>query len=222
MHPFEVDTSGRHPFAVVCISWATNRYWQTKVFDIRKVLTYLLMPIAPGGAQAIYDPTPSHSVLGCSGHSGPVGPLLFQLCFSVSPPTVARPASLPLRVSGQGLACSAGCWLPEGVSDPAPLPPQYLLGHWFLSRSLPQIFISDLFLPLDFADEPETGVKNVTQMNLLRPDSINPIQPDLPQVTQHCDMCCHEQTSAELVFCDFFLQIKSKTMQFLLPITKNK
>ena len=66
-------------------------------------------------------------------------------CFSVSPPTVARPASLsfPLRVPGQGLACGAGCWLPEGVSDPAPLPPQYLLGHWFLSRSLPQIFISE-------------------------------------------------------------------------------
>ena len=50
---------------------------------------------------------------------------------------VARPASLPLplRVPGQGLACDAGCWLPEGVSDPAPLPPQHLLGHWFLSRS---------------------------------------------------------------------------------------
>ena len=30
------------------------------------------------------------------GHSGPVGPLLFQLCFSVSPPTVARTASLSL------------------------------------------------------------------------------------------------------------------------------
>ena len=90
------------------------------------------------------QPPPVHSVLGCSGHSGPVGPLLFQLCFSVSPPTVARPASLPLplRVPGQGLACGAGCWLPEGVSDPAPLPPQYLLGHWFQSRSLPQIFIS--------------------------------------------------------------------------------
>ena len=58
-------------------------------------------------------------------------------CFSVSPPTVTRPASLPLplRVPGQGLACGAGCWLPEGVSHPAPLPPQYLLGHWFLSRS---------------------------------------------------------------------------------------
>ena len=93
---------------------------------------------------------------GCSGHSGPVGPLLFQLCFSVSPPTVARPASLslPLRVPGQGLACGAGCWLPEGVSDPAPLPPQYLLGHWFLSLSLPQIFISDLLLPLDFVHAP--------------------------------------------------------------------
>ena len=59
---------------------------------------------------------------------------------------------------GQGLACGAGCWLPEGVSDPAPLPPQYLLGHWFLSRSLPQI-ISDLLLPLDFVDAPQTGVE---------------------------------------------------------------
>ena len=72
-----------------------------------------------------------------------------------------RPASLPLtlRVPGQGLACGAGCWLPEGVSDPAPLPPQYLLGHWFLSRSLPQIFISDLLLPLDFVDAPQKKKK---------------------------------------------------------------
>ena len=87
-------------------------------------------------------------------------PLLFRLCFSVSPPTVARPAflSLPLRVPGQGLACGAGCWLPEGVCDPAPLPLQYLLGHWFLSHLLPQIFISGLLLPLDFVDAPQTGV----------------------------------------------------------------
>ena len=55
------------------------------------------------------------------------------------------------------LACGAGCWLPEGVSDPAPLPPQYLLGHWFLSHSLPQIFISDLLLPLYFVDSPACG-----------------------------------------------------------------
>ena len=98
--------------------------------------------------------SPSHSVLGCSGHSRPVGSLLFQLCFSVSPPTVARPASLslPLRVPGQGLVCGAGCWLPEGVSNPAPLPLQYLLGHWFLFHSLSQIFISDPHLPLDFLD----------------------------------------------------------------------
>ena len=106
--------------------------------------TEVLLPIAPDGA--INDPSPPHSVLGCSGHSRPVGPLLFQLCFSVSPPNVVRPASLslPLRVPGQGLVCGDGCWLPEGVSDPAPLPLQYLLGHWFLSCSLPQIFISEL------------------------------------------------------------------------------
>ena len=75
----------------------------------RGITTYLLMPIAPGGAKAIYNPSPSPSVLGCSCHSRPVGPLLFQLCFSVSPPTVTRPASLPLhlRVPAQGLACSA-------------------------------------------------------------------------------------------------------------------
>ena len=99
-----------------------------------RLTTYLLTPIAPGGAQAINDPSPSHSLLGCSGHSRPVGHLLFQLYFSVLPPTVARPASLslPQWAPGQGLVCSAGCWLPEGVSDPAPLPPQYLLGHWFL------------------------------------------------------------------------------------------
>ena len=60
--------------------------------------THVLMPIVPSGAEAINDPPPSHSVLGCSCHTGPVGPLLFQLCFSVSPPNVARPASLPLRL----------------------------------------------------------------------------------------------------------------------------
>ena len=96
--------------------------------------------------------------------------LMFQLCFSVSPPAVARPASLPLPVwvPGQVLACGAGCWLPEGVSDPAPLPPQYLLGHWFLSRSLPQIFISDLLLPLDFVDAPQTGVEECLDLSLHR------------------------------------------------------
>ena len=106
-------------------------------------------------------PPPSHSVLGCSCHSGPAGPALFQLCFSVSPPAVARPASLPLPLQfpGQSMACGAGSWLPDGVSDPAPLPPQYLLGHWYLSSSLPQIFISDLLLRLDFVDAPQTGVQ---------------------------------------------------------------
>ena len=76
--------------------------------------------------------------------------------------------SLPLWVPCQGLACGAGCWLPEGEFHPAPLPPQYLLGHWFLSSSLPQIFISDLLLPLDFVDEPHTGVEECLDLSLHR------------------------------------------------------
>ena len=60
------------------------------------------------------------------------------------------------------------CWMLEGVSDPSPLPPQYLLGHWFLFRSPPQIFISDLLLPLDFVDAPQTGVEECLDLLLHR------------------------------------------------------
>ena len=52
--------------------------------------------------------------------------------------------------------------------DPAPLPPQCLLGHWFLSRPLPHIFILDLLLPLDFVDEPQTGVEECQNLLLHR------------------------------------------------------
>ena len=45
--------------------------------------------------------------------------------------------------TGSSTGLGVWCWLPEGVFSPAPLPPQCLLGHWFLSRSLPQIFISE-------------------------------------------------------------------------------
>ena len=137
--------------------------------------------IRPSDTLACYLLTYAHRSQWSIGHQRPPaialcsglllsGPLLFQLCFSVSPPTVARPASLPfpLGVPGQGLACGAGCWLPEGVSDPAPLPPQYLLGHWFLSHSLPQIFTSDLLLPLDFEDAPQTGVEECLDLSLHR------------------------------------------------------
>ena len=92
---------------------------------------------------------------------------LVPCCFSsasliiVSPPTVARLASLPLWVLGQGLACGAGGWLPEGVSIPALLFPQYLLCHLFLSHSLPQIFISDLLLPLILEMRFRQVLKNV-------------------------------------------------------------
>ena len=71
----------------------------------------------------------------CYGHSRPVSPLLFQLCFSVKPLTVVGSASLtvPLWVPGQGLVCSAWCWLPEGVSDPTPQLVVYIhdnIDHW--------------------------------------------------------------------------------------------
>ena len=49
------------------------------------------------------------------------------------------------------MVLDAGFW---GVSDPVPRPRQCLLGHWFLSCSLPQIFISDLLLLFDFVAAP--------------------------------------------------------------------
>ena len=88
-----------------------------------RLTTYLLTPIAPGGAQAINDPSPSHSLLGCSGLSRPVGHLLFQLYFSVLPPTVARPASLfPC-----GLQVRAWCVvLDAGFLRVSPVQPHFL------------------------------------------------------------------------------------------------
>ena len=60
------------------------------------LLTYLLMTIAPGVLEHRSSTTPRHRTLFWAVLASPVGPLLFQLCFSVSPPTVARPASLSL------------------------------------------------------------------------------------------------------------------------------
>ena len=148
-----------------------------RVFFFLCVVTYLSPSLPEEHRPSTTPPPPpppttppSHSVLGCSGHSSQAGSFLFQLCFSVSPPTVARSASLPLplRVPGQSLACSAQCWLPGDVSDLTSLPPQYLTGHWFLSRSLPQIFISDLLLPLDFVDVPQTDVEECLDLLLQR------------------------------------------------------
>ena len=123
----EVANQTSHPVIV---------YWK-----LGHLLTYLL--------------TYAHRSQWSIGHQRPAAIALYSgllLSFrtswspAVSPPTVARPASfpLPLRVPCQGLACSAGCWLPEGVSDPASLPPQYLLGHWFLES-----FISGTFMVMN-------------------------------------------------------------------------
>ena len=105
-------------------------------------------------------PPPTTSLPAITLCSGLLWP--FQTSWSLAVSALLRclaSLSLPLRVPGQGLACGAGCWLPEGVSDLAPLPPQYLLGNWFLSHLLPQIFILGLLLPLDFVDVPQTGVE---------------------------------------------------------------
>ena len=66
----------------------------------------LLLPIAPGGAQAIYDSSPSHSVLGCSGHSSPVGPLV---CCPGCQPLVCCPGCQPL-------VCCPGCQMGSQVA----------------------------------------------------------------------------------------------------------
>ena len=126
-----------------CASAAADRKPNSAFFvwlfpcPVTYLLTYLLAS-AHRSQWSIGHQRPPAIAL-CSGlllSPEPVGPLLFQLCFSVSPPTVARPTSLPLplRVPGQGLACGAVRWLPEGVSDPAPLPPQYLIGHCVQSQ----------------------------------------------------------------------------------------
>ena len=65
------------------------------------------------------------------------------------------------------------------MSDPAPLPLQNLLGHWFLSRSLPQIFVWGHLRPSDVVDAPQTCVDNclnLPQHCLCLPPSFASIQ----------------------------------------------
>ena len=62
------------------------------------------------------------------------------------------------------------------MSNPAPLSLQNLLGHWFLSRQLPQIFI---LRPSDVIDAPQTCVDkclNLPQHCLCLPPSFTSIQ----------------------------------------------
>ena len=61
----------------------------------------------------------------------------------------------------ESLACVAGCWLPEGVPDSAPLPASDLLVYWLLSRLLPQLFVADLLWPSDVKDALKTHVDEV-------------------------------------------------------------
>ena len=98
----------------------------------------------------------------CSGLLWPFQANWSPCCFSSAPLSClqllrGRPLFLfPCRFPGQGLACGAGCWLPEGVSDPAPTSSS--IYAWSLVP-VPLAPISDFLLPLDFVDAPQTGVK---------------------------------------------------------------
>ena len=81
--------------------------------------------------------------------------LVLPLCLASSCCEGGLSSSFP----GQGLACGTGCWFHEGLSDPAPIPPQNLLGHLFLSRSLQQIFILDFLWPSNLIDTSQRGVE---------------------------------------------------------------
>ena len=49
------------------------------------------------------------------------------------------------------------------------------------------------------------------------PDSrpVNPICTDWPHVTQVCGLCCFDETTVKLIYCDSVLPITAVTMQFL-------
>ena len=73
-----------------------------------------------------HAPTPANFFLCLVCYFAPVGSLLSWCCLDISPTAVAMAVSLALSVwyPGESLSRGAGYWLPEGVSDTAPLPPQ--------------------------------------------------------------------------------------------------
>ena len=77
------------------------------------------------------------------------------------------------------MSASGGCVR----SSPTTL--QNLLGHWFLSRSLPQIFVWDHLRPSDLIDAPQTCVDkclNLPQHYLCLPPGFASIQQNRLQV----------------------------------------
>ena len=110
-----------------------------------KLVTYLC-PSLPVGHRP--STTPRNSTLFWAALAIPVQ--LVPCCFSST--SVSRLQQLrdrPLFLFPWGFQIRASrVVLDDGFlrvcPTQTPFPPQYLLGHWFLSRSLPQIFISDL------------------------------------------------------------------------------
>ena len=48
------------------------------------------------------------------------------------------------------------------------------------------------------------------------------LQPHWPHITQLCGLCCVEEATARLVYCDSFLPVTAVTMEFLLQPGKRK
>ena len=86
-----------------------------------RLTTYLLTPIAPGGAQAINDPSPSHSLLGCSDQ-------LVTCCFSsTSVYCLQLLRGRPLFLFPCGLQVRAWCVvLDAGFLRVCPIEPHFL------------------------------------------------------------------------------------------------
>lgn len=95
----------------------------------RTVLVYVLKSISPRGEENTDNPSLSH----CRAH----------WCCSCPVPAVSKQSllSLSLRVPGQGLACDAAWWLPQGCVRSTPLAPVPHLPahfHFSLTQALPK------------------------------------------------------------------------------------
>ena len=119
-------------------------------------MNHPVIRLSPENDYTMYLLTYTHRSRWSIGHLRPLAIALcsrllwsFQTSWSLAVSALLQCLASNCCEAGLSSSSHAG-WrvmLLEGVSDSVPLPPQYLLGHGFLSGSLPQIFISDLFLP---------------------------------------------------------------------------
>ncbi|GFR71783.1 hypothetical protein ElyMa_003822900 [Elysia marginata] len=118
-------------------------------FFWRPFITYLLRPLIPcvwGSSQR------SRQFLGEALQLSTRMTQLISVRFEVSTPIVSRLFSFSLYLSapGKGLSCRIGNWFSQHVPNP-PLPPlRWLYFNRPQSHLLPQLFVANLFWPLDY------------------------------------------------------------------------